>query len=211
MEVLVPALVLRVEHVLAVLAPEVGGHRALIGGKRTGGAERLAEPLDPDVARALVGFDKGHVEPVGRELRARNLGIVIDERPVDQGREIGAGRNAGAQSASGKSCDHHEEQRSFHDRIPSGVEGKAARAMTRRMEPHRAKAVERFATKRRGANCEIGATPESWRVAHGELRAPHFARPARCDRVAGAPAGADAFAHKGPLDSKGRMLNYQHG
>ena len=88
--VLVAALVLDVEHVAAVLRPEIATHRTFgVGGDRPGGIERRVEGLHPDVHDAVVGFAEGNPLAVRRDLGAGDLGIAEEDLPVDQRRQAG--------------------------------------------------------------------------------------------------------------------------
>jgi len=65
MEVLVAALVLDVQQILAVAAPEVAGHGAFIGGDGLGVVEGRIGGLDPDISGALVGLHEAHPLAIG--------------------------------------------------------------------------------------------------------------------------------------------------
>ena len=89
--VLVAALVLDVEDVAAVLAPEVARDGALVGRERPGCIERLVDAFDPDVHHVVIGLAEGEVLAVGRELRAGDFGVAEEHLPVDERRELGRG------------------------------------------------------------------------------------------------------------------------
>ena len=85
-EVLVAVHVLHVEHGARVAAPEVAGHRPLVGGQRARGRRTARRPLDPDVADALVRLDEADEGAVGADLRAGDLRIAEEQFAVDDGR-----------------------------------------------------------------------------------------------------------------------------
>ena len=98
-EVLVAELILGVEHVLRVPALEVRGDRPLgIGGDRFGLIECLVGSFHPDVARPLEGLEEGQELAVGRNLRARDLGIAEEKIAVDDWWHSGGRRRGRATS-----------------------------------------------------------------------------------------------------------------
>jgi hypothetical protein len=84
-EVLIAAFVLAVEHVAAVVGPEIasdGAHR--VGRDGLGRLEWLVGALEPDIHRALVRLGESHPLGIGRELRARDFGVVEEDFAVNE-------------------------------------------------------------------------------------------------------------------------------
>ena len=87
-EVLIPVVVLHVQQVPAIAAPEVAGNRPVsLGAHRLRGGERLGGLLDPDVAHSLVGLDEREIAAVGRDLRVGDLHLAEERLAVDEGRQ----------------------------------------------------------------------------------------------------------------------------
>ena len=85
--VLITVLVLNVEDVLAVAAPEVRRDGPLrVGSDRLRRAEGLLGLLDPDVAGLAERFQESNVLPVRRNLRPGNLRIAEEQLAVNDGR-----------------------------------------------------------------------------------------------------------------------------
>ena len=112
-EVLVAVPILDNEEVTAVPAPEgdPDGPQG-VGGDRLGRAEGLLGALDPQVGGPLVGLDEGDEPAVGRQLRARDLGIAEEELPIEDGRRLGLldGRGAGREDRGQEPAGHEERQ-----------------------------------------------------------------------------------------------------
>ena len=123
-EVLVAALVLHVENVAAVVAPEVTHDRPLVGGEGLGRVEGFFALLDPDVAHILVRLHEGDPLSVGRDLGARDLWIAEEEFPVDQRREIGSRRRYPGQHGQPEQSDQDgNEQFPAHRQHLLPIEG----------------------------------------------------------------------------------------
>ena len=87
--VLVTALVLDIEHVAAVLGPEVTADRTFgVGRDGPGGVVRCVDCLHPDVHHVVVGLAEGDPLAVRRNLGAGDLGIAEEDVPVDQRRQL---------------------------------------------------------------------------------------------------------------------------
>src|SRR5206468_10566362 len=85
-EILVAALVLHIQDVLAVPTPEILRDRSLdVVGYELCGCVRIAEPLYPNVASVLVWLEEGDVASVGRDLRTGDLRIAEEELEVEKG------------------------------------------------------------------------------------------------------------------------------
>jgi hypothetical protein len=83
-EVLVPGGVLGVEQILRVAAPEILPHRTgALGAHRTGGAERFARLLDPDVPGSPVRLEEGDVLSIRRDLRTADCDLAEEHAPGD--------------------------------------------------------------------------------------------------------------------------------
>ena len=78
-------MILDVEDVLAVSAPEILGDGPL-GVVRNQLRRRpfITDAFDPDVARVLVRLEEGDVAAVGRDLRARDLGVAEEKLSVEE-------------------------------------------------------------------------------------------------------------------------------
>jgi hypothetical protein len=116
--VLVAALVLGVQDVLAVLAPEVGDHRLRIGGHRAGGGERLLEPLDPDVADVAVRPDERDVPSVWRDLGARDLRIAEQRFAVEDRGKLGERGTDRPHDPEGDQQRENQGRELLHGRTP---------------------------------------------------------------------------------------------
>ena len=122
--VLVAALVLDVEHVALVAAPEEARHGAVVGGERARRLEGLVDALDPDVHHAVERLAEREVGAVGRELGARDLGVPEEDGPVEELGELGAGeagRRRGDLGGRGGRQQEKEEQERAHGRGGDGA------------------------------------------------------------------------------------------
>ncbi len=87
-EVLIAQLVLRVEDVLPVLAPEITDHgTGLVLSDWPGRAERLVDPLHPDVEDPVQLFDERHVAAVRRQRGVSDLWVAEEYLSLDQRRQ----------------------------------------------------------------------------------------------------------------------------
>ena len=88
-KVLIAAFVLYEQYVFSITRPEILPHRAcLVVGHRTGRLKRLAHALDPDVHRAVQGFDEGNILAVGRDLGSGVFGIAEQKLAVNDRRKL---------------------------------------------------------------------------------------------------------------------------
>ena len=101
--VLVPQLVLHVEHEFAVPAPEIPRDGTLgVVGNGLGRIERRVSLLDPDIAGLVQGLQKSDVLTIGRDLRARDLRIAEEQFAIDQRRSLRGSRRKEQQDRQGK-------------------------------------------------------------------------------------------------------------
>jgi hypothetical protein len=86
--ILVAIVVLHVNDILAVAAPEVAGDRPFgFRGEAPGVGEGRLGLFHPHVARVVPGLQKRDVFSIRRELRAGDLGIAEDQFAIDQRRK----------------------------------------------------------------------------------------------------------------------------
>ena len=125
-KVFIPALVLHVEHVAAVFAPEVAGHGPLIGRQRPGGLEGLVDAFDPDVADAVVRLEESQPAAVRRELRTGDFRVAKKQLPVQQRRKLIQIRPWGHLRLQRRGEPQHDDQKqpARHEPIGSGETGR---------------------------------------------------------------------------------------